>query len=146
MNAVWVSHLLLQLKMRLKVLSAAALLLVATCGWIAHAQDSQVASPESQPVSPDLTIPRLSRAPALEDFLSMKPQGEVALQMAKVTGFTQRNPHDGENVSERTEAYLGYDQKNLYVVFVCFDNPGPFRRAGWPGLGLRQSMSPRAIQ
>jgi hypothetical protein len=76
---------------------------------------------------PTLTIPRLQRPPALEDFLSMKAQGEIALQMAKVTGFTQRNPHDGENVSEPTDAYLGYDQKNLYVVFVCFDDPGKVR-------------------
>jgi hypothetical protein len=72
-------------------------------------------------------IPRLQRAPALEDFLTMKPQGEIAPQMAKVTGFTQRSPHDGQNVSEPTEAYLGYDQKNLYVVFVCFDNPREVR-------------------
>ena len=53
----------------------------------------------------------------------MKPQGEIARQMTRVTGFTQRTPHDGESVSEPTEAYLGYDQKNLYVVFVCFDDP-----------------------
>jgi len=57
----------------------------------------------------------------------MQPQGEVALEMAKVTGFTQRNPHDGEGVSEPTEAYLGFDQKNLYVVFVCFDDPKKVR-------------------
>jgi hypothetical protein len=57
----------------------------------------------------------------------MKPQGAVALQMSKVTGFTQRNPHDGENVSEPTDAYLGYDQKSLYVVFVCFDDPKQVR-------------------
>ena len=56
----------------------------------------------------------------------MQPQ-DVALEMAKVTGFTQRNPHDGEAVSEPTEAYLGYDQKNLYVVFVCFDDPKKVR-------------------
>ncbi len=79
------------------------------------------------PASPTLTIPRLPRGPALEDFLTMKPQGEIALQMAKVTGFTQRNPHDGEAVSEPTDAYLGYDQKNLYVVFVCFDDPKKVR-------------------
>jgi hypothetical protein len=85
------------------------------------------ASQSAQPRPPSLTIPRLQRAPALEDFLSMKPQGEIALQMAKVTGFTQRNPHDGESVSETTEAYLGYDQKNLYVVFICFDDPGQVR-------------------
>ena len=57
----------------------------------------------------------------------MKPQSETALQMAKVAGFVQRNPHDGEKVSEETEAYLGYDQKNLYLVFVCFDDPKKVR-------------------
>jgi uncharacterized protein DUF5916/cellulose/xylan binding protein with CBM9 domain len=76
---------------------------------------------------PTLTIPRLERSPSLEDFLSMQPQGETALHMAKVTGFTQRDPHDGETVSEPTDAYLGYDQKNLYIVFVCFDDPGKVR-------------------
>ncbi|HKT88574.1 MAG TPA: DUF5916 domain-containing protein [Candidatus Sulfotelmatobacter sp.] len=76
---------------------------------------------------PSLTIPRLRHAPSLDDFLSMKPEGETALDMAKVTGFTQRNPHDGEPVSEPTEAYLGYDQKNLYAVFVCFDDPKKVR-------------------
>ena len=76
---------------------------------------------------PTLTIPRLGHPPALEDFLTMRPEGEVAMQMAKVTGFAQRNPHDGEPVSEPTEAYLGYDQKNLYAVFVCFDEPGKVR-------------------
>lgn len=63
----------------------------------------------------------------------MQPQGEAAVQMAKVTGFTQRDPHDGEPVTEPTDAYLGYDQKNLYVVFVCFDNPRQ----------VRARMSPR---
>ena len=69
----------------------------------------------------------MTRAPALDDFLSMKPEGETALQMTKVTGFVQRNPHNGEKVSEETEAYLGYDQKNLYIVFVCFDDPKKVR-------------------
>ena len=118
------------LKLRLKALTAAALLLA---GAAAQAQSSgagaqnRQATPAPQPGPPALTIPRLPRAPALEDFLSMKPQGEIALQMTKVTGFTQRNPHDGEQVSEPTEAYLGYDQKNLYAVFVCFDDPGQVR-------------------
>jgi len=85
------------------------------------------AAPKPDVAPPTITIPRLSRAPSLDDFLSMQPQGEAALQMAKVTGFTQRNPHDGEAVSEPTDAYLGYDQKNLYVVFVCFDDPKKVR-------------------
>lgn len=57
----------------------------------------------------------------------MAPEGSVARKMAKVTGFVQRNPHDGEAVSEATDAYMGYDQKNLYVVFVCFDDPRKVR-------------------
>ncbi len=89
-------------------------------------QEAQ-AAPAHALAPPALTIPRLTRAPALEDFLSMKPEGEIALQMAKVTGFVQRNPHDGEKVSEETAAYLGYDQKNVYVVFVCFDDPKKVR-------------------
>ena len=47
--------------------------------------------------------------------------------MTRVTGFVQRDPHDGEAVSQPTETYLGYDEKNLYVVFVCFDEPGKVR-------------------
>jgi hypothetical protein len=85
------------------------------------------AAPTHAFAPPALTIPRLSRAPALGDFLEMKPEGEIALQMVKVTGFVQRNPHDGEKVSEETAAYLGYDQKNLYIVFVCFDDPKKVR-------------------
>lgn len=76
---------------------------------------------------PKLRIPRLEKAPSLEDFLSMRPQGEAAEQMVKVSGFKQRYPHDGQPVSEPTEAYLGYDQKNLYVVFVCYDERGKVR-------------------
>jgi hypothetical protein len=99
----------------------------------AQLPEPAIKNPDVQPAPkpalapPALTIPRLSRAPALEDFLSMKPEGEIALQMAKVTGFVQRDPHDGEKVSEETAAYLGYDQKNLYVVFVCYDDPRKVR-------------------
>jgi len=94
---------------------------------IPQTQPQNVPAPTNALGPPALTIPRLSRAPVLENFLSMKPEGEVALQMARVTGFVQRNPHDGEKVSELTDAYLGYDQKNLYVVFVCFDDPRKVR-------------------
>jgi hypothetical protein len=42
--------------------------------------------------------------------------------MARVDRFTQWIPRDGEPASQRTEAYLGYDQAHLYVVFLCFDS------------------------
>ncbi len=76
---------------------------------------------------PEITIPRLSRPPSLDDFLSMQPQGDAASQMAKITGFVQRDPHDGEPVTEPTAAYIGYDDKNFYAVFVCFDDPNKVR-------------------
>ena len=45
-----------------------------------------------------------------------------------VTGFVQRQPSDGQAASQRTEVYLGYDDQNLYAVFVCFDtNPDRIR-------------------
>jgi len=91
-------------------------------------RDSEVQpAPKPEIAAPAITIPRLSRAPSLDDFLSMWPEGDTARQMVKVTGFAQRNPHDGEAVSEPTDAYLGYDEKNLYVVFVCFDDPQKVR-------------------
>jgi hypothetical protein len=99
----------------------------------AQLPEPAIENPEVRPApkpaiaTPTLTIPRLTHAPALEDFLGMKPEGEAALQMAKITDFVQRNPHDGEKVTEPTEAYLGYDQKNIYLVFVCFDDPKKVR-------------------
>src|ERR1700677_1117201 len=99
----------------------------------AQSPEPAIKNPEIRPAPtpklapPSLMIPRLARAPVLEDFLAIEPQGEAALATAKVTGFVQRNPHDGEKVTEPTAAYLGYDQKNLYVVFVCFDDPRKVR-------------------
>ena len=84
------------------------------------------AAPQAS-TSPAIAIPHLSLPPTLENFLTMKPVGGSAEEMVKVTGFIQRNPHDGQPVSQPTEAYLGYDHKNLYVVFVCFDDPSKVR-------------------
>jgi hypothetical protein len=114
-----------------------AIVATSTCAWCAVAGQTTNQHPQSggqnaKPthaavVPPTLVIPKLEHPPTLEEFLNMQPEGETALQMVKVTGFTQRNPHDGEAVSEPTDAYLGYDQKNLYVVFVCFDDPRKVR-------------------
>jgi hypothetical protein len=52
----------------------------------------------------------------------MRPNGQLEGRLAKVEGFIQRTPSDGQPASQRTVAYLGYDDQNLYVVFVCFDS------------------------
>ncbi len=68
-----------------------------------------------------LRIPRISTPPKLEEFLNMEPPPNWRDKLVKVDRFTQRIPSDGAPVSQRTEAYLGYDEKNLYAIFICFD-------------------------
>src|SRR5712691_542140 len=72
----------------------------------AQLPEPAIKNPEVKPAPrpalapPALTIPRLSRAPALDDFLTMKPEGEIAQQMAKVTGFVQRNRSEERRVGK----------------------------------------------
>ena len=68
-------------------------------------------------------IPKVSRPPKMEDFLNNTPR-EAEL---KITDFRQFDPGDGDPVSQPTTAYLSYDEKNLYVAFVCIDDPGKIR-------------------
>ena len=78
--------------------------------------------PKAPPVRPTIAIPRVDRAPSLDDFLEMKPSPKMEGKLAKVTGFTQTSARDGEPVSQPTDAYLGYDDQNFYVIFVAFDS------------------------
>jgi hypothetical protein len=80
------------------------------------------------PVRPTVAIPRVERPPTLEDFLDMAPANGMDGKLLKLDRFTQQQPKDGQPATERTEAYLGYDDKNLYAIFVCFDSqPGTVR-------------------
>ncbi|MBI3403947.1 MAG: hypothetical protein HY046_00625 [Acidobacteria bacterium] len=72
--------------------------------------------------APEMTLPRVQRAPTMEDFSGMKPSAEMSEQLTKITQFVQRRPTDGAPISQRTEAYCGYDEKFLYFVFVAFDS------------------------
>jgi hypothetical protein len=99
--------------------------------WCAGAIISTLLGPIYAAAPPTLgriTIPRVSSPPQLEDFLDMKPSPAWEDKLAKIDRFTQRTPSDGQPVSQRTEAYLGYDDKNLYAIFICFDSePGKIR-------------------
>jgi hypothetical protein len=78
-----------------------------------------------------LTIPRVQRAPGIEEFLARDghPHGSGTETGSgpgagiRVTDFRQREPGDGVPVSHGTTAYVSYDDANLYVVFVCEDDP-----------------------
>jgi hypothetical protein len=45
----------------------------------------------------------------------------------EVTEFIQREPDDGEPSTAATRAYVSYDDDNLYVAFVCEDDPAQVR-------------------
>jgi len=74
------------------------------------------------PAFVSIRIPRVSSPPRLEDFLSMEPNSAWKGKLAKAEQFKQRVPSDDAPATERTEAYFGYDDKNLYAIFVCFDS------------------------
>ncbi len=81
------------------------------------------APPPGRSTIPLARIPRVSRAPRLDDFLQDKPR-EAELV---IDDFRQYVPGDGTPASEKATAYLSYDEKNLYAVFVCHDASGQLR-------------------
>ena len=98
--------LVMQTKSRLNVASIAALLLF--LAPFLHA-------------APSIQIPRIDTPPTLADFEAMKPDARVSQSMLKVTGFIAREPADGAEPTQNTDVYLGYDNHNLYAVFICWD-------------------------
>ena len=42
--------------------------------------------------------------------------------MSVLSDFIQSDPSDGQKATQKTEVYLGYDAKSLYVVWLCFDS------------------------
>jgi len=83
-----------------------------------------VSVPEKPPGIVEFSkIPRVARPPVLEDFL----RGRAREAELEVTDFRQYAPGDGSAATEGTTAYLSYDDKNLYVIFVCREQPGEVR-------------------
>jgi Domain of unknown function (DUF5916) len=98
------------------------ILVVCAAAARASAQATPAPPPNGAKI-PLSKIPRVHRAPKLQDFLEDHPR-EAELE---VTDFRQNTPGDGTPATERTTAYLSYDDKNLYAVFLCHDEPGQVR-------------------
>ncbi|MFQ6083095.1 MAG: DUF5916 domain-containing protein [Candidatus Aminicenantia bacterium] len=65
-----------------------------------------------------LKIPRLSHLPKIDGILD-----DSAWKGAlKIENFTQFEPEEGAKPSEKTIVYVGYDKKNFYFAFRCFDS------------------------
>lgn len=90
-----------------------------TGAWVsAQQRTSPLAHAATLPFS---SIPRVHRAPKLEDFLQNRPR---EMELA-VSDFRQNLPGDGIPATASTTAYLSYDDRNLSVV--CHDEPGQVR-------------------
>jgi hypothetical protein len=106
-----------------------ALWVVLLVGGIASAQNASLKSgPALSREISSLVVPRLLASAKLGDFEGMAAATPVAKQMLMVEKFIQRDPKDGEPCTQHTQAYLGYTDKNLYIVFLAFDsNPSLLR-------------------
>jgi hypothetical protein len=96
----------------------ACLLMPMPCAW---GQRSAAITRDAVSSLASFQIPHLTREPKMEDFAGMQPSPGVS-GMLKINQFWQHDPIDGEPISQKTEAYLGYTDKNLYVVFLAFDD------------------------
>src|SRR5204863_7509170 len=105
-------------------LSIVRILLLALLPAAVLAQDSQPA-PQQDP-KPTLRIVRVSEPLQFDDLRDGAGLPDSTRAVA-VTGFRQRDPGDGVAVSAPTSAYLSYDDDNLYVLFVCKDDPAKVR-------------------
>ncbi len=62
---------------------------------------------------------RIDEPPKIDGLLD-----DSAWKLASVISeFYQREPDTGEPISEKTEVYVCYGEKHLYIGFRCFDDP-----------------------
>ncbi|MDH5742499.1 MAG: carbohydrate binding family 9 domain-containing protein, partial [Candidatus Aminicenantes bacterium] len=72
----------------------------------------------SSPVE-SVNIPKFSKPPKIDGTLDNPLWEEQAL---KIEDFIQFAPKEKGAPTQKTVAYAGYDQKNLYIAFRCYDS------------------------
>ncbi len=66
-----------------------------------------------------VTVPKFENSPVIDGNLDE----EVWKKAAVFKDFLQTEPGDQTPPSKETIAYMGYDEKHLYIAFYCFDEP-----------------------
>lgn len=66
-----------------------------------------------------ITVPKFENSPIIDGNLD----DEVWKNAAVFKDFLQTEPGDQIPPSKETVAYMGYDEKHLYIAFYCFDEP-----------------------
>lgn len=70
-----------------------------------------------------VNVPRFETAPNIDGRLD----DEIWQNAAQFKNFVQTEPGDNIAPSKETIAYMGYDAENLYIAFMCFDEPDKIR-------------------
>lgn len=65
-----------------------------------------------------IDIPKLTESPKIDGVLANPIWEEQAL---KIQDFLQFTPKEKGTPTQKTVAYVGYDHKNLYIAFRCYD-------------------------
>jgi hypothetical protein len=68
-------------------------------------------------------IPKFAAAPTIDGKLDE----EMWKDAAKFDDFIQTGPGNNVAPSKPTEAFIGYDEKNLYIAFKCYDEKDKIR-------------------
>ena len=70
-----------------------------------------------------VTVPKFSASPIIDG----KVDEEIWKQAAVFKDLIQTSPGDNVAASKPTEVYIGYDEKNFYVAFKCWDEKDKIR-------------------
>jgi hypothetical protein len=81
-------------------------------------------SPQIPKAAPpaDFKVPLLTEPLRLSDFPDMEPKAELRDRLAKVSGFIQNAPNDGERATQQTQVWVAHTKSTLYFVFICHDD------------------------
>src|SRR5215475_6304406 len=91
---------------------ARGLLFLGLCAlWVAQARSSQEPAPRIAPAI------RVDRSPILDGTLNDELWGHAA----PVTDFRQREPHEGQPATERTEVRILYTHSEVFFGIRCYD-------------------------
>ncbi len=76
----------------------------------------------------DFRIPLLTEPIRLSDFAEMEPGLALNGKLAKISGFAQNTPNDGEAATQQTDVWIAHTKSTIYFVFACHDDrPGAIR-------------------
>jgi len=91
----------------------AAFILIFSFSFILFPQFSLTSSQEI------LKVPELSHPPKIDGVIENSLWEKEAL---KIENFLQFTPKEKGTPTEKTIAYIGYDKKNIYFAFRCYDS------------------------